>query len=93
MEKFFFSTPHYLVIVICLLFTFILEKGGNRQKYQSTFIQAYTHTSLLIEANVHTKEIQERLGHSDIKIIMDIDTYMTKNMKRQQKNSPCLWMI
>ena len=29
----------------------------------------------------------------DIKIIMDIDTYMTKNMKRQQKNSPCLWMI
>lgn len=33
-----------------------------------------THTSLLIEADVHIKEIQERLGHSDINTTIDIYT-------------------
>ncbi|WP_067925466.1 site-specific integrase [Alicyclobacillus shizuokensis] len=42
----------------------------------------HTHTSLLIEANVHIKEIQERLGHSDIQTTMDIYAHMTKNIKR-----------
>ncbi|WP_077296844.1 tyrosine-type recombinase/integrase [Virgibacillus pantothenticus] len=43
----------------------------------------HTHTSLLIEANVHIKEIQERLGHSDINTTMDIYAHMTKNMKKE----------
>lgn len=43
----------------------------------------HTHTSLLIEANVHIKEIQERLGHSDINTTMDIYAHMTKNMKKK----------
>lgn len=43
----------------------------------------HTHTSLLIEANVHIKEIQERLGHSDIKTTMDIYAHMTKNIKKE----------
>jgi integrase len=43
----------------------------------------HTHTSLLIEANVHIKEIQERLGHSDIKTTMDIYAHMTKTLKRE----------
>ncbi|WP_249871603.1 site-specific integrase [Oceanobacillus saliphilus] len=43
----------------------------------------HTHTSLLIEANVHIKEIQERLGHSDINTTMDIYAHMTKNIKKE----------
>ncbi|MFZ3580363.1 site-specific integrase [Virgibacillus sp. DJP39] len=43
----------------------------------------HTHTSLLIEADVHIKEIQERLGHADIQTTMDIYAHMTKNIKRE----------
>ena len=43
----------------------------------------HTHTSLLIEANVHIKKIQERLGHSDINTTMDIYAHMTKNVKKE----------
>lgn len=43
----------------------------------------HTHTSLLIEANVHIKEIQERLGHSDINTTMDIYAHMTQNIKKE----------
>lgn len=43
----------------------------------------HTHTSLLIEANVHIKEIQERLGHADIATTMDIYAHMTKGIKKE----------
>ncbi len=43
----------------------------------------HTHTSLLIEANVHIKEIQERLGHSDISTTMDIYAHMTEDIKKE----------
>lgn len=46
----------------------------------------HTHTSLLIEANVHIKEIQDRLGHSDINTTMDIYAHMTKNIKKEASN-------
>ncbi|GGM39511.1 site-specific integrase [Paraliobacillus quinghaiensis] len=46
----------------------------------------HTHTSLLIEVDVHIKEIQERLGHSDIKTTMDIYAHMTKNLKKEASN-------
>lgn len=43
----------------------------------------HTHTSLLIEANVHIKEIQDRLGHADIATTMNIYAAMTKDMKKE----------
>jgi len=43
----------------------------------------HTHTSLLIEANVHIKEIQERLGHSDINTTMNIYAHMTEGIKKE----------
>lgn len=46
----------------------------------------HTHTSLLIEANVHIKEIQDRLGHSDINTTMNIYAHMTKNIKKEASN-------
>lgn len=41
----------------------------------------HTHTSLLIESGVEIPEIQERLGHSDIKTTMNIYAHLTKNIK------------
>jgi site-specific recombinase XerD len=42
----------------------------------------HTHTSLLIEAGAGVKEIQERLGHSDINT-MNIYAHMTKNIEEK----------
>ncbi|OKL37599.1 tyrosine-type recombinase/integrase [Domibacillus mangrovi] len=43
----------------------------------------HTHTSLLIEAGVGIKEIQQRLGHGDIKTTMNIYAHMTANMEEK----------
>lgn len=43
----------------------------------------HTHASLLFEANASIKEVQERLGHSDIKMTMNIYTHVTKSVKEQ----------
>ncbi|MGW7932189.1 tyrosine-type recombinase/integrase [Staphylococcus xylosus] len=42
----------------------------------------YTHCSLLIEAGVHIKEIQERLRHKDIQTTMNIYASITKSYKK-----------
>ncbi|MCD1023509.1 site-specific integrase [Enterococcus sp. SMC-9] len=41
----------------------------------------HTHATMLFEAGVDAKEIQERLGHSSITITMDTYTHLTKNNK------------
>ncbi|MED2763452.1 site-specific integrase [Bacillus thuringiensis] len=43
----------------------------------------HTHTSLLIEAGVGIKEIQQRLGHTDIDTTMNIYAHMTRNMEEK----------
>lgn len=43
----------------------------------------HTHTSILIEAGAGVKEIQERLGHSDINTTMNIYAHMTKNIEEK----------
>lgn len=43
----------------------------------------HTHASLLFEAGATIKEVQERLGHSDIKITMNIYTHVTKAVKEK----------
>ncbi|WP_394186853.1 tyrosine-type recombinase/integrase [Metabacillus halosaccharovorans] len=43
----------------------------------------HTHTSLLIEAGVGVKEIQQRLGHTDINTTMNIYAHMTANMEEK----------
>lgn len=41
----------------------------------------HTHASLLFEADASMKEVQERLGHANIKTTMDTYTHMTKDKK------------
>ncbi|WGV33581.1 site-specific integrase [Paenibacillus polymyxa] len=43
----------------------------------------HTHASLLFEAGASIKEVQERLGHSDIKMTMNIYTHVTKAVKEK----------
>lgn len=43
----------------------------------------HTHASLLFEAGASIKEVQERLGHSDIKMTMNIYTHVTKTVKEK----------
>ncbi|WP_255247457.1 tyrosine-type recombinase/integrase [Paucisalibacillus globulus] len=62
-----------------------LLKKTTIKKHVTPHSFRHTHTSLLIEANVHIKEIQERLGHSDINTTMDIYAHMT-NIKKEASN-------
>lgn len=43
----------------------------------------HTHCSLLFEAGANIKEVQDRLGHSDIKTTMDIYTHLTQEAKSE----------
>ncbi len=43
----------------------------------------HTHASLLFEAQATMKDVQNRLGHSDIKTTMDVYTHVTKNSEKQ----------
>lgn len=43
----------------------------------------HTHASLLFEAGASIKEVQERLGHSDIQMTMNIYTHVTDSVKEQ----------
>ncbi len=43
----------------------------------------HSHASLLFEAGASIKEVQERLGHSDIQMTMNIYTHVTDTVKEQ----------
>jgi len=71
------TIKHFAIRMQRLLKRTSIEKNVTPHSFR------HTHTSLLIEANVHIKEIQERLGHSDINTTMDIYAHMTKNVKKE----------
>ncbi|WP_307438050.1 site-specific integrase [Bacillus sp. V2I10] len=60
-----------------------LMKRMNIDKHITSHSFRHTHTSLLIEAGAGIKEIQERLGHSDINTTMNIYAHMTKNIEEK----------
>src|SRR5699024_12862687 len=64
-----------------------LLKLANINKNVTPHSFRHTHTSLLIEANVHIKEIQERLGHSDISTTVDIYAHMTDRKSTRLNSS------
>ena len=84
-EEFIFTTKDgypQTIKQISLRLKRLLEKTSIKKNITPHSFR-HTHTSLLIEANVHIKEIQERLGHSDINTTMGIYAHMTKNMKKK----------
>lgn len=46
----------------------------------------HTHVSLLFEAGASIKDVQSRLGHSDIQTTMDVYTHVSKTAKEQLAN-------
>ena len=43
----------------------------------------HTHATLLIENSAIMKDVQERLGHTDIRITMNTYAHVTPKMKKQ----------
>ncbi|MCK1986267.1 MULTISPECIES: site-specific integrase [Peribacillus] len=60
----------------------LLKKAGIEKNITPHSFR-HTHTSLLIEAGVGIKEIQQRLGHTDINTTMNIYAHMTSNMEEK----------
>lgn len=60
----------------------LLKKAGITKNITPHSFR-HTHTSLLIEAGVGVKEIQNRLGHTDINTTMNIYAHMTSNMEEK----------
>lgn len=60
------------------------EKNRKRSGVDFTFhMFRHTHASLLLEAGVSMKTIQERLGHSKISTTMDIYSHVTKKTRSE----------
>lgn len=74
------NEPLYLDYLNNFLKTFL--RNNNLQKITIHGFR-HTHCSLLFEAGVSIKEVQERLGHTDIKTTMDIYAHVTEKAKEQ----------
>ncbi|HDV0866330.1 TPA: site-specific integrase [Enterococcus faecalis] len=62
----------------------ILDKYPEYQITVHSF--RHTHSSLLFEAGASIKQVQERLGHADIKTTLDIYTHVTKSAEKDTPN-------
>ncbi len=43
----------------------------------------HSHISLLVEMNIPIKAIMERVGHSSEKMILQVYSHVTKNMRKE----------
>lgn len=66
------SVTRKYIVAIC-------EKYGLKQITTHGF--RHTHCSLLFEAGASIKEVQDRLGHTDVQTTMNIYAHVTKNRK------------
>ncbi len=57
------------------------EDDGSDLKSIRLYDCRHTHATLLLEAGVHPKIVQERLGHASIKITLDTYSHVTPNMQ------------
>ncbi len=73
--------PEYIKTIQNRMQRLLKFSGITKQVTPHSF--RHTHTSLLIEAGVGIKEIQQRLGHTDIETTMNIYAHMTQNMEEK----------
>lgn len=59
----------------------IIKKNGLKRITVHGF--RHTHVSLLLESGVSIKEVQDRIGHSDIKITMNTYAHVTEKAKEK----------
>ncbi len=58
--------------------------GGRRDSSRITFRQLrHSHATALLRAGVHPKVVQERLGHSSIRVTLDVYSAVLPNMQRE----------
>ncbi|HCU0710950.1 TPA: tyrosine-type recombinase/integrase, partial [Enterococcus faecalis] len=67
---------------------FILQvlNKNKELKYITTHGFRHTHCSLLFEAGASIKEVQERLGHSDVHTTLNIYAHVSKQIKAETAN-------
>jgi integrase len=58
------------------------RKAGIAGEGVSLKCLRHTHATMLLEQRVHPKVVQERLGHADIGITLDIYSHVTPSMQR-----------
>ncbi|WP_320164311.1 tyrosine-type recombinase/integrase [uncultured Trichococcus sp.] len=63
----------------------VLEKIIQRNDLKRITVHGFRHThcSILFEAGASIKEVQDRLGHSDIKVTMNIYAHVTEKAKEK----------
>lgn len=61
-------------------------RQGTELKEITTHGFRHTHASLLFEAGASIKQVQNRLGHSDIQTTMNVYTHVTKHAKQDTIN-------
>lgn len=52
-------------------------------EYKNFYSLRHSHATLLLEMNVHPKIVQERLGHSDIKITLETYSHVTPTIQQK----------
>ncbi|MCC4045639.1 tyrosine-type recombinase/integrase [Enterococcus gallinarum] len=77
------NKPYYLDFVNHNLKRVIKE---NQLKYITPHGFRHTHCSLLFESGASIKEVQVRLGHTDIKTTMDIYAHVSKRQTEETAN-------
>jgi len=67
------------------------EKAGENEKEKLPDIRFYdlrhTHATLLLESGIHPKVVQERLGHSSIRVTMDTYSHVMPHMQKEASES------
>ncbi|BAK58889.1 MULTISPECIES: tyrosine-type recombinase/integrase [Lactococcus] len=74
-----FNTNHLTYVFKKMCRECLGEETENR-KYNLHMLR-HSHITLLVEMNVPIKLIMERVGHSDEKMILQVYSHVTKNMK------------
>ncbi|MGM0169885.1 hypothetical protein IGI39_004919 [Enterococcus sp. AZ135] len=60
----------------------ILAKSAYKKFKITTHGFRHTHASLLFESGATIKQVQERLGHTDVKTTLDVYAHVTKNAEK-----------
>lgn len=75
----------YINVLNRLNMVIVLNAVCNKHHFKRIKVHGFRHThcSLLFEAGLSIQEVQDRLGHGDIKTTMDIYAHVTEKQRDQ----------